>query len=195
MSQAVLETEWSYFINVSDLETGTNGFSVSPSSAALGRLAQRLGLNVLESLDADVEIINAESSLTFHVKATFKAKVEQACVVTLEPVVAEIDEAFEAWFADPEQAIPLAKAKRERDAEKGHGEVKMLEEHEDPEPIVDGRIDLGELITQHLSLAINPYPHAEGVEFEVGVDQQKDFSKSVNNPFAALKDWKDKLDT
>ncbi len=189
----IVETEWSYFLDVNDVESGKLSVDISPDEAARGRLAQRLGVLAVNSLNAQLTIFNPKSSLMVHIVGKIDAELTQACVVTLEPLHTEVHEAFEAWFADPDKAIPLAKARKERIAEKGHQEVPMLDESEDPEAIIDDKIDLGELVTQHLSLMIDPYPHAEGVVFEVGDDQQKDFSASVNNPFAALKDWKDKL--
>jgi hypothetical protein len=41
----------------------------------------------------------------------------------------------------------------------------FLDESEDPEPVIDGKIDAGELVAQYLSLAIDPYPRLEGEEY------------------------------
>jgi len=101
-------------------------------------------------------------------------------------------EEFEGWFADKDAAVSLAKVRKEKMIEKGKTELPILEERDDPEPIVEGMIDLGELCVQHLSLAINPYPHAEGVEYEHGDDAAQGEGFSFKNPFAALKDWKAK---
>ena len=59
-----------------------------------------------------------------------------------------------------------------------------------PEAIIDGYIDAGELVTQYLSLALNPYPHAEGVKYELGDDNEEAIKPKLDNPFAALKEWK-----
>jgi uncharacterized metal-binding protein YceD (DUF177 family) len=192
-SHDIIETEWSYFFDINDVVNGKLSLTISPDDEARARLAQRLGVMSVDSLKAELKILNPKSSMMVHIIGKIDAELTQACVVTLEPLAAEVHEDFEAWFADPDNAVPLAKARKERQAEKGHQEVPMLDESEDPEPIIDDKIDLGELVTQHLCLMIDPYPHAEGVVFEVGDDQQKDFTASVNNPFAALKDWKDKL--
>ena len=68
-------------------------------------------------------------------------------VVTLELVADEINTDFEAWYADPGQAVSLTKVRYDKQAQKGRVEVPILEEHEDPEPIIEGKIDLGELVT------------------------------------------------
>ena len=194
MSKEIVETEWSYFVDVDSLQDSRTELVITPDADAAKRLCQRLNLTSLNGLEARLILNHPPKSMNVHVEGRIKAQVEQPCVVTLEPVISDIEEEFEAWFADHESAVQLAKARKERMAEKGHAEVPMLEEVEDPEAIIDGKIDLGELVTQYLSLAINPYPHAEGVEFEVGDDAVKAQGNVLNNPFAALKDWKDKLD-
>lgn len=194
MTNIITETEWSYFFDVGELEGGRAALSISPDAEARKRLAQRLGLVSLDALTADIVISRRSGEVAYHVKGHLVASLIQSCVVTLEPVSSSIADNFEAWFADPEAAISIARLRHERQSRTGHGEVPILSEKEDPESLVDGKIDLGELVTQYLSLFINPYPHAEGVVFEVGDDAQAgEASESLRNPFAALKDWKSKL--
>ena len=40
-------------------------------------------------------------------------------------------------------------------------ELELLPEEEDPEPVVDGMIDVGELAAQFLLLGVDPYPRAK----------------------------------
>lgn len=192
--QTIVETEWSYFVDVNSLDKDRTAFDISPNEAERKRLCQRLGLVSIEALDAELVVARRAGEVAYHVTGSFKAEITQSCVVTLEPVQSTVSEEFEAWFADPEAAIPLAKARHDRLNEKGHGELPILEESEDPEPLIEGKIDLGELVTQYMALTVNPYPHAEGVEFEQGDDQiAKPDDALTKSPFAALKDWKDKL--
>lgn len=192
--KTILETEWSYFVNIDDLKPGENTMSLSPDEEAKKRLAQRLGIVSLDSLKADVVISNEKGASAYHVRGQIEADITQSCVVSLEPVKNHIQDNFEAWYADPEGAISIAKARHEKLTEKGHGEQPILDEQDDPEPLVNGSIDLGELITQYLSLGIDPYPHAEGVEYEVQDDKKTVEPDAVGkNPFAALQDWKDKI--
>ena len=85
--------------------------------------------------------------------------------------------------------MSFARARHERDKDRGVEERPMLEEHEDPEPIVDGRINLGELVTQYLSLAIEPYPRSE--EAKKILEENNNSMPARENPFAALKTLKD----
>ena len=190
----ILESEWSHYIEADDIETGERlRLSITPDKDARQNLTRRLGILGFESLKADLELKREQGGLVVHIKGHIHAVLTQACVVTLEPIESKVNEDFEAWFADTEQAVALAKVKHDQQV-RANGETPILEEREDPEPIADGKIDLGELVTQHLSLAINPYPHAEGVHYEYGDDAPEKVPEAFkNNPFAALKDWKDKL--
>lgn len=194
-NHVIAETEWSYFLDIGEIEGGRHALSISPDDGARKRLAQRLGLVSLDVLKADIVVERRSGEATFHVKGRMEAEVTQSCVVTLEPVADRIRDDFEAWFADPGAAVSIARLRHERQSRSGHGEVPVLSEKDDPEPLSGGKIDLGELVTQYLSLSVNPYPHAEGAVFEVGDDGPgRETPEALRNPFAALKDWKAKPD-
>ena len=193
-NKTILETEWSYLFNVDDMDGKHHALSISPDEEARKRLAQRLNIVAIEDLKADITIKHGAGAAAYHVVGKISADITQECVVTLEPIHNHLDDEFEGWFADPEAAISIAKARHEKLTEKGHGEQPILDEQDDPEPLVNGKIDLGELVTQYLSLSIDPYPHAEGVDFaDVEDKKAADKDDPVRNPFAALKDWKDKF--
>ncbi len=190
----IVETEWSHFWSVDELKSGRTTITISPNEEERGRLAQRLGLISLDKLEAEIAVTHGSGEVTYHLQGHFKAEVTQKCVVTLDPVKSEPEDEFEAWYADPDAAIPLAKARHEKLNEKGHGELPILEERDAPEPLIDGKIDLGELVSQYLALSINPYPHAEGAEEVMEAQVKENEEKAeVDNPFAKLKDWKDKM--
>ena len=185
------ESEWSYTIEVKEIPEGGKSVSISADPEARKRLCKRLDIPSISKLTSDINLSYQQGGMVIHVQGDFYAELEQICGTTLEPVAEKINEQFEAWFSDPEQAISLTKIRHNRNVSKG--ERPMLDESEDPEPIVDGCIDLGELITQHISLSLDPYPHAQGVS-PYGEQNSKDQSPSgsLKNPFAALKDWKDR---
>lgn len=192
MSDEKLVPEWSYIVEVDSLEDAPLKLSITPDEEEVALLLKRLGISGLDDFKADITV--KRQNMVIYIKGTLSAKVTQPCVVTLEPVVTQVEDEFEAWYADPDAAVPIAKARRERQTQKGKADLPMLDESEDPEAIIDGEIDLGELVTQYLSLSINPYVHAEGVEYEYGDGEgDKKPSDTRENPFAALKDWKDKL--
>ena len=71
----------------------------------------------------------------------------QSCVVTLDPVEAEIGEPFDIVFAQPSYQASEA------------GEV-LDPESDLPEPLPPEGLDLGEVVAQQLALALDPYPRS-----------------------------------
>jgi uncharacterized metal-binding protein YceD (DUF177 family) len=130
------------------------------------------------------EVLSASASLDLtllrggrvHVGGRVKARVGQTCVVTLDPIENEIDEAIDLIFAPPDQIPALADLVD--DAAESDTEIP-----DPPEPIVNGMIDLGRLATDALFLGVDPYPRKPDAVFEPPPvpDDPED------HPFAALK--------
>jgi hypothetical protein len=59
---------------------------------------------------------------------------------------------------------------------------------DEPEPIVEGRIDLGEAVVQHLAVNLDPYPRAPGARLP---DLATEDGPVRENPFAALQRLRD----
>jgi uncharacterized metal-binding protein YceD (DUF177 family) len=98
------------------------------------------------------------------------ATVGQNCVVTLEPLTNEVEEAVNLLFVPRPAPAP-------EDGETEPRDVKW----NDPEPLVDGVVDLGALATEFLILGLDPYPRKPGAVFEPPADQTP-----ADSPFAAL---------
>lgn len=189
------EQEWSHFFDIQDLErNGATKLNIEASDEELQDMARRLGVKSIESASANLVLNQEKGGHTIFVTGAFEAKLTQNCVVSMDDFETVLSEPIEGWFADKETALSFAAAKRDKEAATSRGEVEMMEEKEDPEPIIEGVIDLGELVTQHISLSIPPYPHKEGVTYEHGDEnvQLDDKSPLRKNPFEALKDWKEK---
>ena len=186
------DREWSFPIVAEEIPASWKSYTLSPSEPESKAIAKRLDLISLDALEADVRV--ERKGHVVEVEGKFKAKVTQRCVVTLEPLKAELEDSFEAWYADHEQVVSFKKAQHESMNKKEMMDLPMLEENEDPEPIEDGKIDLGELVVQYLSLSVEPYPHKEGVEYENQEPEVKRPQRETlrPNPFAALKNWRPK---
>lgn len=186
-------SEWTYRIRVDEIDKTPKSYFLSASEEDRAHIARRLNVVSVDELSATLNIVRGGVG-RIEVEGQLKAKVIQECVVTLEPLEAWIEEDFDAWFADTDSTVSFVKAKKEQQSRKGHVEVELTPENEDPEPIVDGNIEAGELVVQYLSLAINPYPKAEGVQFERSDEdsQEKEPSSARRSPFEALKNWKAK---
>lgn len=190
----ITEQEWSHFFDVEDLEKDKTRLSIEASEEELEDLARRFDVPAVKKASANLTMERFQGGHAVHIYGELQATITLSCVVTLEEFDADITEPVEGWFADKQSAVSFAAAKREREASVSRGEVEMLEEQEDPEAIVDGLIDLGELVTQHISLAIPPYPRKDGAVYELGDDNIQIDEKSPlrKNPFEALKDWKER---
>lgn len=182
--------EWSHHISSEDVDVKPMKVSISVPKDSITALCNRLDLHSIESLDVDYVLARNSVSKVIHVKGKIKAGLHQKCVVSMEPVAETIDDSFEAWFAEPSNAVSFTKVKRDRMNIQEQSEQPMLGEHDDPEEIVDGNIDIGELAIQHLSLSLSPYPRSEDTSYDNKDEALSEEEGMYNNPFAALKDWK-----
>ena len=96
------------------------------------------------------------------VSGRVEADITQACIVTLDPVEAHIDEPVEALLL-PEDS------KLGRQGFEGGGEILLDADGPDsPETFSGDTIDVGALAEQFFGLAINPYPRKSGASLEAG---------------------------
>ncbi|MDO9060979.1 MAG: DUF177 domain-containing protein [Bradyrhizobium sp.] len=130
------------------------------------------------------EVLAASASLDvtpmsggrFHVEGRVRARIGQTCVVTLDPIENEIDEPIDWIFAPPEQIPEMADLVEEA----AESDVAIPDP---PEPIENGVIDLGRIVTDALYLAVDPYPRKPDAVFEPPVVPED----PADHPFAALK--------
>jgi hypothetical protein len=187
-----MTTEWSHKVDVGSLPDAPYSRTIAADEQQRRDLARRLGVKAVEDVTADFTIERTANTRKYRVSGQVKAKVTQPCVVTAEDTVQVIDEPFEAWFADKDAAISLARVRHDKMSQYVDAEVPMLEEAEDPEPLAGNQIDVGEVAAQFLSLAVDPYPRAPGVSAETTdrMLEEGGVSEQSRNPFAALKKWK-----
>jgi uncharacterized metal-binding protein YceD (DUF177 family) len=105
------------------------------------------------------------------------AAVTQICVVSLEPVEASLEVPVEAEFWPVSMIDHL-----EQSAEDPGGPGQL----DWPEPIVEGRIDLGPLLYETLATSLDPYPKRRGVSFDWSQGAPEQGGASGSGPFAAL---------
>ncbi|MEL6289153.1 MAG: YceD family protein [Pseudomonadota bacterium] len=106
-----------------------------------------------------------------------RGKIEQACVITLDPVITRIDETVPADFWPAGQ---IARWEGDRGAE-----AEFDANTPDPLPIVDDRIDLGRLLWETLVVCIDPNPRAGDARMG-DVSTETDAERAADHPFAAL---------
>jgi hypothetical protein len=148
---------------------------ITASSSELKAIADLGGLREVLSASASLDVTPMREGRV-HVVGRVTARVGQTCVVTLDPIENDIDEAIDLIFAPAEQIPDLADLVDE--AAESSAEIP-----DPPEPIINGMIDLGRLATDSLFLGIDPHPRKPDAVFEAPAvaDDPED------HPFAALK--------
>ncbi len=146
-----------------------NGLPVTIEADAAQRqaLADEHGLLSVEGYRADL-LVTPWKRHGVKVTGTVEADITQACVVTLDPVRAHIEEAVEGLFL-PEDS------KLGRLGFEGGGEILLDAEGPDsPETFHGDSVDVGALAEQFFGLAIDPYPRKPGASLDVGGDEPEE---------------------
>lgn len=126
---------------------------IKANEQELAAIAKRLRIPGISRLEAELAIRRGRGDL-LHVKGSLNAVLTQTCVVSLEDFESEVTEPIDATYIDGAPLPPQESQTLEND------------DPDAPEPVVNGRIDLGELTVQCLSLALDPHPRKPGVVFE-----------------------------
>jgi Large ribosomal RNA subunit accumulation protein YceD len=98
----------------------------------------------------------------------------QTCVVSLEPFPGTVDEVVDMRFATQAEEESGRRAGRET-------LTISLADEDDPDPVIDGKIDLGALTAEIFALGLDPYPRKPGAEFVAPAEPAP-----PDSPFAAL---------
>ncbi|UZE51861.1 YceD family protein [Rhodopseudomonas sp. P2A-2r] len=170
---------WSLPVAVAQIpETGLQR-DIEASPAERAAIAELGGLLGVSAAKASL-VLTPVGSGQVHVVGRVWGRVGQSCVVTLDPIESDFDEAIDLMFAPPSQIRELAESVDE--------DIESDQETPDPpEPIDHGFIDIGRLATDALYLGLNPYPRKPDAVFEVP-EIPPDPS---DHPFAALKALKE----
>lgn len=165
--------EFSRPFAIEDIEARGASVELVADAEERRRLAGRFDLLALDRLVARLEVTRGASGIPIRVRGRLRASVVQSCVVSLEPVASEIDEPIEAEYGPA--------------SSEGPEEVVHLDQPDPPEPLEGDSLELGELVAQHLSVALDPYPRKEGAEPpEWGNPGDAEGSAGRDNPFSVL---------
>lgn len=118
-------------------------------------LARRFGFVALPAFSARVTVDRRVGGL-IAVEGRLRGRIVQSCILTLDPVTQELDEAFRLVFK--------AGLSEEHDPESG--EALVSAQADAPEPLPGPLLDVGEIVAEQLSLAADPYPRRPGVKLE-----------------------------
>lgn len=168
-----MTTPWPSVLKLAELRRGVVRRELIADEAARLRIARALGLVSLEHLEATVTIKpwldGADMS------GRWRASVTQTCVVTLDPLAADLEGEF---------ALKLVPADSEAAPREG-SEITLDPQEEDPPDVLEtDEIDIGAYVIEHLALELDPFPRTPGAEFEPPL------SEEPASPFAVLRQLK-----
>jgi hypothetical protein len=182
-------------------ETPPEGLDVVVTANAreLGALARANGLPALNSLEARLHVARAGAD-GLNVDGDLRADTRQTCVVTLEDFDALVAEPIHARFVPPKAPSPKPppppeRSRRGRFSSGLRGREDEPEEEpprhggelideDPPEPLIGGAIDLGAIVSEFLTLGLDPYPRKPGASFAEPAPGEDEPEAS---PFASLR--------
>ena len=167
----------SKILRVDELKEGEER-SIEISRAEREAIAGLLDLVALDDLRFTFSL-HRRGAGRLALRGTLEAAATQTCVVSLDPVASTLEVPIEIEFWPRHLIEDRAEA---IDEAASHGALEW------PEPIVDGKIDLGPVIYETFATGLDPYPKREGVSFdwsEPGAESAGE--EKPESPFAALK--------
>lgn len=161
-------SDFAHPLNLGQIRDGDR-IDLQADDAERAAIADRLRLPSLERFEAHVALSREGDRVD--AEGRIRARLEQSCVATGEPVATSVDEPFRLRF------LPEPKTSAEEEVE--------LSEDDCDTVFHDGAaIDLGSALTDTLALALDPYPRSAGADQalrEAGVLTEEQVS-----PFAVL---------
>jgi uncharacterized metal-binding protein YceD (DUF177 family) len=178
MSKHLLnERPWSLPVAVAEIPETGRRFDMAADAHIRAAVARVAGVQAVARLDAEFDLTRHGRD-GVRLVGSVSAMVEQQCVLTLDPMESEIEEAIDLVFA-PQSALP---------SEAGSAEERTPSD-EPPETLRDGVVDLGAVATEFLILGIDPYPRKPGAVFHAPQAKEPAPQAKENvaeHPFAAL---------
>lgn len=166
----------SQIYNLARLGNAGDAVRIEADETQRAAIAALAGALSLQRLVVTVGLKKTSPS-RFLLSYRLEADITQACVVTLEPVVAVIARDFtrELHFSGPARRLPEAL------------DIDLSSQEEDePEEIESLHYDLGGPALEEFLLSLDPYPRCPGVEF----DPAEHADAPPESPFAVLKSLK-----
>src|SRR5260370_27027562 len=149
------KSEIERIVDLDRMGLGGTAVEIVPSEGERSALSRRFGFLSLPAFSARVTVDRRPGGQVV-VEGRLRGKIVQACILTLDPVTQELDEAFRIVFKQD-----LAE---DRDPESG--EALVSAQVDAPEPLPGNLLDIGEIVAEQLSLAADPYPRRPGVKLE-----------------------------
>lgn len=172
--------ELSRVVQLADLNTRKKlTIDIQATADECKALAKRLDILDVKKLDAHVEIKLAHTSGNIKIEGSLNAKVVQACTVSFVPVNETILEEF------TETLTTVAENLVQEDEITGDDDI--------PVDLIEGdSFDVGEIVSQWLTLLLNPYPRSDAPVFEHSETEKTPEGEPTHTPFSVLEQLKNK---
>ncbi|MEM9494621.1 MAG: hypothetical protein AAGA09_01355 [Pseudomonadota bacterium] len=137
--------------------------SVAANETERAAIARRFGVPAVEQLEGDIAVF--ATARDFRVEGAVRATLTRECVASLEPLQETVEEAFILDFARVSEAdLAAERAEAEKMEEGAPSDEELAAWLDRPEPHAGDSLDVGELLVQQVSLAMDPFPRKAGVE-------------------------------
>lgn len=137
--------EFSHVIHPSTVPQGRDGavYELEASPAECAALARRFAFLDLAFLRAKMSVRRVKGGEGFRLHGHITARVVQSCVVTLEPVVSDVDARFDTLLLEESGNVGDA-----------------IDPEEDVDLYAGDAVDIGEIAAEELALSLDPYPRS-----------------------------------
>jgi len=163
---------FSRIVRVDALPKEGQTVAIEATGAERQALAALYRLPSIEALSASLTLKRSTRG-GVRVTGAIHGELTQICVVSLDPFSAAIDEEIDVRFA------ALAD-----DGEAGEAvQTVSMNDEDEPDPLMDNKIDVGALAAEFFALGIDPYARKPGVAF---IPPKKEGARET--PFSVLRD-------
>jgi uncharacterized metal-binding protein YceD (DUF177 family) len=160
-------------MNVADVPANGIELTKIATAAECVALAKALDILSVDSLSAKYRVRRLAGD-GYGLRGKLTADVVQACIITLAPVLDTISIPFAVEFQPAEAAAAAAE-----------GAVD-LDDDTEIEPIHDKTLEIGRVVFEELTAALNPYPRRPGAEYATPAGAPGADAGGKVNPFAVL---------
>jgi Large ribosomal RNA subunit accumulation protein YceD len=164
---------FSRIVRVDSIPSGGKTVAIEASPTEREALAALYRLPSIEALSAELTLKRSAQD-EVRVKGAVHGRLTQTCVVSLEPFPAVVDEEVDVRFAELADDVAARRLSNEP-------QTFSIDDEDEPDPIIEGRIDLGALAAEFFALGLDPYPRKPGAAFEAPQDRE-----DAASPFSAL---------
>lgn len=165
-------SELARIVAIDSLAHHGRAMEVEASEAECRALAGRFGIPAIEWLRAALRLVPVGDGRV-RVTGALQASVVQVCVVSLEPFAQTVDAPVAVTF------VPRPLLVGQEDGE-------IDPDGADEEPYDGGRFDVGEVVAQTLSLALDPWPRNAHADPPPPGEPAGTEPTAVQNPFSVL---------